>query len=144
MSVFKIARSVLLLTFSLALWLPALAQVEEAPTDRKMLQTDWLDLVKGSRGVTMGAHLVDMQDTEEEGSQEVTLAIPKSSMGHPDTIEEVLVVGRMPEKSEPLDFSYEWVKDYDADNYGLVIRLSKDSNWPIRLRMHTGPGLSEQ
>jgi hypothetical protein len=61
-------------------------------------------------------------------------------MNHPDTIEEVVVVGRRPEKPEPLDISYEWLDDYDNDNYGLVIRLGKDSNWPIRLYLDSSPG----
>lgn len=76
----------------------------------------------------------------EAGNRTVRLSIPKSSMSSPDEIEEVLVIGRRPDKPEPLDISYEWVDDYDNDNYGLVIRLGKDSNWPIRLYIDSAPG----
>ena len=48
--------------------------------------------------------------------------------------------GRKPEEPEPLDITYEWVDDYDKDNYGLVIRLGKNTNWPIRLYMNSDPG----
>ena len=68
------------------------------------------------------------------------LSIPKSSINKPSEIEEVVVYGRRPEKPEPLDITYEWLDDYDNDNYGLVIRLGKDSNWPIRLYIDSSPG----
>ena len=74
------------------------------------------------------------------GTRTVTLAIPKSAMADPADIEEVVVIGRRPEKPEPLDISFEWLDDYDSDNYGLVIRLGKDSNWPIRLYLDSAPG----
>ena len=110
-------------------------------SDQEPLQSDWLELVKGARGEAMG---VEMREVEEEsGTRKLTLSIPKSSMEHPDSIEEVVVIGRKPEKPEPLfDISYEWVDDYDNDNYGLVIRLSKDSNWPIRLFMYSNTGFT--
>ena len=50
------------------------------------------------------------------------------------------MIGRKPEKPEPLDISYEWLDDYDNDNYGLVIRLGKNSRWPIRLYLNSSPG----
>ncbi|MEM9422936.1 MAG: hypothetical protein AAF986_10625, partial [Pseudomonadota bacterium] len=71
------------------------------------------------------------------------LAIPKTSMAHPDSIEEVVVVGQrpeQPEQPEPLDIEYEWLRDYDNDNYGLVIRFGKESKWPIRLYLDSSPG----
>ena len=55
-------------------------------------------------------------------------------------LEEVVVVGRRPAKPEPLDITYEWLDDYENDNYGLVIRLGKNSNWPIRLYLDSAPG----
>jgi hypothetical protein len=64
-------------------------------------------------------------------------------MNDPDTIEEVIVVGRHPDKPEPpepLDITYEWLDDYENDNYGLVIRLGKNSKWPIRLYLNSAPG----
>ena len=129
-----------LLVISLWLLLPlaVLAQDSQAP-----LQSDWLELVKGYREDTMGVELREVDDSETDGTRKITLAIPKSAMGDPDTIEEVVVVGRRPEKPEPMfkfDASFEWLDDYDNDNYGLVIRLSKDSKWPIRLYLYSDTG----
>lgn len=110
------------------------------------MDSGWLDLVKGSRDDTTGAQLMDIQQGDEVGSRKVTVAIPKSAMGHPDQIEEVLVVGKAPSKNEstPMpDVRYEWVKDYDDDNYGLIIHLGDGDLWPIRLQMNATPGLSE-
>ena len=104
------------------------------------MQSDWLELVKGYRGANHGVQLVEIEDGETADMQKITLAIPKNSVASPGEIEEVVVIGRLPEKPEPLDITYEWVADYDSDNYGLVIRLGKDTNWPIRLYMNSEPG----
>jgi len=104
------------------------------------LESDWLELVKGYRGDTLGTELVEIEDGEVEGTQKITLAIPKTSMRHPDEIEEVVVIGRKPEEPEPLDITYEWLDDYDNDKYGLVIRLGKNTRWPIRLYMNSDAG----
>lgn len=104
------------------------------------VQSDWLELVQGYRGAEHGVQLVEIEEGEIAGTQKITLAIPKKAVGNPNVIEEVIVIGRMPEKPEPLDITYEWVDDYDNDNYGLVIRLGKDTNWPIRLYMNSEPG----
>ena len=111
-----------------------------AQTDPAALESSWLELVKGYKGDAMGAELVDIEDGDVEGTQKITLAIPKKSMSHPDEIEEVVVIGRKPEKRKPLDITYEWLDDYDNDNYGLVIRLGKNSRWPIRLYLNSDPG----
>lgn len=103
------------------------------------LESDWLELVKGHKGETMGVELMEIEAGEEEGTQKVTLAVPKTAIEHPDAIEEVVVIGRAPEKSEPIKIKYEWVSDYDEDNYGLVIHLG-EGNWPIRLFMNSKPG----
>jgi hypothetical protein len=119
----------------LLLALPVLAQ-----TDNVLLESDWMELVKGSRDEAFGAELREIEDGDTGDTQKITLAIPKSAISHPDAIEEVVVIGRKPEKPEPLDISYEWLDDYDSDNYGLVIRLGKDTNWPIRLYLNSEPG----
>ena len=111
----------------------ALAQAEGEP-----LESDWLELVKGYKGKNLGTELVEIDDEGE--TRTITLAIPKTSMGDPDEIEEVVVIGRRPEKPQPLDITYEWLDDYDNDNYGLVIRLGKDSRWPIRLYLNSDTG----
>ena len=115
--------------------LTALAQTSSEP-----LESDWLELVKGSRDEAFGAELREIEDSDSGDGHKITLAIPKSAISHPDAIEEVVVIGRKPEKPEPLDITYEWLDDYDSDNYGLVIRLGKDTNWPIRLYLNSGPG----
>lgn len=115
--------------------LTALAQNGTEP-----LESDWLELVKGYTGDTLGTELVEIEDGEVEGTQKITLAIPKTSMRHPDEIEEVVVIGRKPEEPEPLDITYEWLDDYDNDKYGLVIRLGKNTRWPIRLYMNSDAG----
>ena len=104
------------------------------------MQSSWLELVKGYRGDDLGVQVVDIEEGDSADMQKITLAIPKNMAVNPNEIEEVLVIGRMPEKPEPLDITYEWVADYDNDNYGLVIRLGKDTNWPIRLYMNSEPG----
>ena len=112
----------------------ALAQAEGEP-----LESDWLELVKGYKGKNLGTELVEIDDEGE--TRTITLAIPKTSMGDPDEIEEVVVIGRKPGEPEPLfNLRLEWLDDYDNDNYGLVIHLGKDSNWPIRLYMSSESG----
>ena len=121
---------------------PVLAQ-----TSRSVAESDWLELVKGHRGTTLGAEMREVDTDSSPGYRRLTVAIPKDAIDHPDGIEEVLVVGRKPEESEPiidLDYEYEWLDNYDEDNYGLVIRLSEDSNWPIRLFMRSQEGYIRQ
>jgi len=121
----------------LALLVPLLAfgQGETQP-----LQSDWLQLVKGYRDPATGVEMREIEYGDTAGTRTVTLAIPKSSMQRSTAMEEVVVVGRRPDKPQPLDISYEWLDDYDNDNYGLVIRLGKNSNWPIRLYINSAPG----
>ncbi len=107
------------------------------------LESDWIELVKGHKGEKMGVEVTDVQPGDTEGSTKVYIAVPKVSMGHPDTIEEVVVVGQAPEESEPLEIEYEWVYDYDDDNYGLVVHLVEGA-WPIRLYMNSSPGYIRQ
>ena len=109
-------------------------------------QSSWLELVKGPNGDIIGAELVEIQPGDTDDTRTMMVAIPKVGLGNRDDIEEVLVIGRKPpepEKPEPIEFSYEWVDDYDNDNYGLVIRLGKDTNWPIRLYMNSEPGFMD-
>ena len=106
----------------------------------KPLESDWMDLVKGYRDPGTGVEMREVNYEKGEGTRTVTLAIPKASMADPDAIEEVVVVGRRPEKPQPMEIKYEWVRDYDKDNYGLIIHLGKDSNWPIRLYLDSRPG----
>ena len=113
-----------------------------AHADDNAMQTDWMAVVKGSRDAVSGTEVVEVEDNGADGTRTVTLAIPKRALSDPAAIEEIVVIGKAPEKSEPmdLDISYEWIADYDEDNYGLVIRLGKETNWPIRLYLNSGPG----
>ena len=120
---------------ALLLVLPSIAVAQE---EGEPLQSDWLELVKGYKGKNLGTELVEIDDEGE--TRTITLAIPKTSMGNPNEIEEVVVIGRKPEKPQPLDITYEWLDDYDNDNYGLVIRLGKNSRWPIRLYLNSEAG----
>ncbi|MBA6411845.1 hypothetical protein H2508_01815 [Parahaliea sp. F7430] len=108
-------------------------------------QSDWMELVKGYKGKQLGAELRDIQAEDAFGRQAITIAIPKSAIAHPDTMEEVRVIGRRPEAIEfefPLEFSYEWVADYDNDYYGLVLHLGKDARIPFRLYMESRTGFT--
>ncbi len=99
------------------------------------LETDWIDLKKGSADKTTGASVREVSKSGKDGNTTVTVAIPKTAVA--DTAsEEVVVYGKAPEKSqkEPIiDVSYEWVADYENDYYGLVIKFGKDPVLPIRL-----------
>ena len=105
------------------------------------LQSDWMELVKGQRDSELGAEVREVAPGEVAGTQKITLSIPKASVGDRDEIEEVLVVGRRPEKFEfPMKVEWKWLDDYDNDNYGLVIYLSEESSWPIRLYLNSEAG----
>ena len=117
-----------------------------AQSDSEGMKTGWLELVKGSRDDTVGAQLVNIEDGDTDDTQKITVAIPKASLVNRDDIEEVLVIGQRPPESKnpkPIKFTYEWVSDLDSDNYGLVIRLGKDTNWPIRLYMNSDAGFMQ-
>lgn len=111
-----------------------------AEGDTQPLESGWMQLVKGYRDKATGVEMKEVENGETADSRTITLSIPKSSINNPADIEEVVVYGRRPEKPEPLDITYEWLDDYDNDNYGLVIRLGKNSNWPIRLYIDSSPG----
>jgi hypothetical protein len=124
------------------LWLSLLPLAAAAEEDA-ILKTDWIELVKGYKGQTVGTEVRDIEENEADGTRKITLAIPKGAIESPAEIEEVVVIGRKPEEPEPLlDFRLEWLDDYDNDNYGLIIYLSKDSNWPIRLYMSSEAGFT--
>lgn len=114
-----------------------------AQSSGKAMESSWLELVKGYRGDAMGAQLMDIEKNEADSTQTLTFAIPKTSMDNPDEIEEVLVIGKMPEKSEPIEVRYEWVRDYNDDNYGLIIHLGSENIWPIRLFMNASQDIVE-
>ncbi|MFV0276714.1 MAG: hypothetical protein ACK5HY_05945 [Parahaliea sp.] len=104
--------------------------------------TDWMELVKGYKDKKTGAELRDIQEGDA-GGRKITIAIPKSAIDAPGTLEEVRVVGHRPERMKlefPLEIRHEWVEDYDNDYYGLVVYLGKDTTVPIRLYMESKTG----
>jgi hypothetical protein len=125
----------------LLLFLPTIAiRAEDAA-----VQTGWIELIKGSRDSAVGAEVVGVEAGDSADTQKITLAIPKKSIVSQNDIEEVVVMGQRPEKPEkpePLDITFEWAADYDSDNYGLVVRLRRNTNWPIRLYMNSNPGFT--
>lgn len=108
-----------------------------------LMESDWIDLVQGHVDAATGMEVVAIDDTASPGMRTVTLAVPKTSMAENTVMEEVVVVGRRPDAPEPIEMTYEWVDDYDNDRYGLVIRLGKNSAWPIRLYMNSSMGFVE-
>ena len=110
--------------------------------DKAMMETDWLELVKGYKGGGVGAEVREV-GTHAEGGQRLVIAIPKAAMPDRTEMEEVVVVGQAPGEIDfdliP-DFEYEWVDDYENDYYGLLIRLNEDSKVPIRLFMQSEEG----
>jgi hypothetical protein len=115
------------------------------------MQTEWMELVKGYRDESTGAEVRDVGEGDESGTRRIVVSIPKSALEDTDAIEEVVVVGQRPEEFQMPAFvqgmkegfeniEYEWLDDYDNDNYGLVIKLSADSKVPIRLFMYSDTG----
>ncbi|MEZ0150604.1 MAG: hypothetical protein AB9Q19_15005 [Candidatus Reddybacter sp.] len=99
-------------------------------------ETDWLELKEGYEGKKMHAkvHRIKLPELGGNGGQHVTVSIPKGEISGTDRVHEVVVVGRHDGKEEVLQgTSYEWVKDYENDNYGLIIKLDKMQNYPIRV-----------
>jgi hypothetical protein len=134
MSVIRISRPGALL---LSLWC-----VTAAAQPTTSLESDWMELVRGHKGKVMGVEVRDIAPQDSDGVQRVTFAVPKSAVANPRDIEEVVVVGRRPQAREPLKVRFEWLEDYDSDNYGLVVHIG-ESSWPLRLYLNSAPGFPE-
>jgi hypothetical protein len=130
-------------------WLPlvaALLLVEPAlaQSDKDILKTDWIEQTRGYHEQSVGAQVRRIESEGAEDQRKITVSIPKTSIKHPEFIEEVVVVGKKPGESEPLlDARIEWLDDYDNDNdnYGLVIHLGKNSNWLFTPRFEAIDGI---
>ncbi len=123
----------------IACLLPAAAN---AQTSEAAAQSDWIELVKGYKGEGMGTEVMSVETDHDTGSRRVYVTIPKTELPPPDDIEEIVVVGQAPQKLElPIpDIEYEWLDDYDNDNYGLLIHLPNSDALPIRLYVHSDAG----
>lgn len=109
--------------------------------DKVLMETDWLEFVKGHKGKTVGAEVREADRDSTTGGSRLVIAIPKAAMDEPTMMEEVRVVGQAPREIDLLpDFEYEWVEDYDNDYYGLIIKFSEDTQYPIRLYIESNSG----
>jgi len=118
--------------FSQKLWLAASFFISSAFAED--VATGWLNQQEGFREEVIGARLVSIDAVPADGSKRVTLAIPRKAVVDRGNYEEIVVVGRQPDKSETrFEVRYEWAEDYEKDFYGLILYLGKDSNFPIRL-----------
>lgn len=120
---------------------PLLVATAQAESDKQILRTDWIEQTQGYQEKSVGAEVRQIENDDADGSHKLTLAIPKTLIADPGLIEEVVVVGKKPDEAEPLlNTRLEWLDDYDNDNYGLVIHLGENSNWPLRLYMSAKHG----
>jgi hypothetical protein len=113
-----------------------------AQNDMDIMRTDWIEQTRGFQEAAVGAQVRTIEPAGSDGdSHTITLAIPKSAISDPEYIEEVVVVGKKPEEAEPLlNTRYEWLDDYDNDNYGLILHLGNDSTWPLRIYLSAKHG----
>jgi len=110
------------------------------------LETDWLELKEGHEGKKLQAkvHRIKLPELGGNGGQHVTVNIPKNKFKSTDKAHEVVVVGKRDGKEEILPGTrYEWSEDYENDNYGLIIKLDKMQNYPIRVYFKDNLPLSE-
>ncbi|OUS18316.1 hypothetical protein A9Q88_00565 [Gammaproteobacteria bacterium 50_400_T64] len=131
-------RTTKILAFSAALTIlsPALSALE----------TDWLELKEGHEGQRMHAKVqsIKLPELSGDGGQHVILTIPKDELESTDNVREVVVVGKRGDKEEALPGTrYEWSEDYENDNYGLIIKLDKMQDYPIRIYLKNDLPLPE-
>lgn len=104
------------------------------PVLAEELITEWITPEQGATESSLGVTIQTVEPIGDEGEQRLTLSVPKSVAQDTDNIPEVIIYGRKPDKSEPqLHIRHEWVSDYDADHYGLVLYIGKEGNIPLRL-----------
>jgi len=99
-------------------------------------ETGWLELEEGYEGKVIGAKVHKVETLEAKGSTRITLSIPKDAIKTTEEIEEIVVVGKAPDKKakpSKLNIHYEWASDYENDYYGLIITFGDATNIPIRL-----------
>ena len=121
-------RTTKILAFSAALTI--------LPPALNALETDWLELKEGHEGDKIHAKVqrIKLPELGGDGGQHLILTIPKDELESTDKVREVVVVGKRGDKEEALSgTSYEWSEDYENDNYGLIIKLDKMQNYPIRV-----------
>ena len=110
------------------------------------LETDWLELKEGHEGQKIRAKVqsIKLPELGGDSGQHLILTIPKDELESTDKVREVVVVGKRGDKEEALSGTrYEWSEDYENDNYGLIIKLDKMENYPIRVYLNDDLPLPE-
>lgn len=123
--------------------LPMLLQAAIVQGDSELLQTNWIEMVKGYKDVDSGV-LVREVKKDTDGLMHLEIAVPKVRMNTVSEMEQVRVIGRRPEKFDFKQllpsFEYEWVEDYDKDYYGLLVHFREDKKAPVRLYFSSQSG----
>lgn len=97
-------------------------------------ETGWIEKEVGFEDKATGAKLKSIETAAETGEQLITIAIPKKTITSKEGIEEIVIIGHRPKETEfKIPFSYEWAKDFEGDYYGLVLKIGKDTQYPIRI-----------
>jgi hypothetical protein len=137
------ARGVAALVVALSATGPALGQ-STTKKDSELLQTDWMEFVKGYRDEASGLQVREVIRDEQTGGMQVQIAVPKVSMSGVSDMEEVRVVGQRPQEIDLKkwlpQFEYEWVDDYDNEHYGLLVRFKENQRLPLRLFFSSDSG----
>lgn len=106
------------------------------------LDTGWLELEAGHIDTQSGSSVRSVN--QQDDGQIITVSIPKSRLKRDNKgVEEIVIIGRRQKDAQEerlLDVSYEWAKDIEGDNYGLIIKLKNNSKLPIRLHFARDEG----
>lgn len=106
-------------------------------------ETEWIEPVEGFTEQGMGVRVVTIETIPVDGSKRMTIAIPRESLEDYADMEEIVVIGRQPDKKERrIDVQYEWVADYEEDYYGLILRFGSEDSLPIRLYLKSDQGIN--
>ena len=125
-----------------AILVSLLVSVSQAQAD-DVLQTNWIELVRGFQDEESGVEVREVVN-DETGATHLTIAIPKIRMADIQNMEEVRVVGQRPKEFDMKrwlpNFDYEWVEDYDNDYFGLLVHFNEEQRMPLRLYFSTETG----
>lgn len=101
-----------------------------------VLQTNWIEMVRGFQDTESGVQVRDVTK-DDTGVTHLEIAIPKIRMSDVANMEEVRVIGQRKEEFDFRNlipqFEYEWVDDYDNNFYGLLVHFKEEPKTPLRL-----------
>jgi len=132
--------------YSLLLLLPALfygcaagnktpgeTSLQEAlPHEIKFLDTDYLEATPGYRGEVLDAEIIDSEIRGE--SQKIEINIPID----PGQVDQIRVISSSGKKIKQ-EKAAEVMRDYENNNVGITIFLSKQKNLGFKLRLIDQP-----